>query len=172
MCLNVQFSFLDMVRPYSVLWAINGVVIFAVQPLIMFLSNTFFKSLRIQLVFGSVMFIFSMVILLIQPSYSSFVLSMIVITIGEIFIWAGVPTIANQLAPNHKKGFYQGIVNACSTLGRTIGPLIGGVLYGYNSYKLLFTCMIIIAFLSMVCFWLYEIKDNQRKAFFRVKIGK
>lgn len=41
-----------------------------------------------------------------------FLVAMVTLTIGELFVWPAVPTIANILAPKDKLGFYQGVVNS------------------------------------------------------------
>ena len=41
-----------------------------------------------------------------------FIVAMVIVTFGEMFVWPAVPTIASQLAPKGREGFYQGIVNS------------------------------------------------------------
>ena len=63
---------------------------------------------------------------------------MIILTIGEMFIWPAVPTVAFELAPKGREGFYQGIVNSTATGGRMVGPLLGGILVDLYSMSALF----------------------------------
>jgi MFS family permease len=59
-----------------------------------------------------------------------------------MLVWPAVPTIANQLAPKGKEGFYQGFVNSAATGGRMIGPLLGGVLVDQYGMSVLLLILI------------------------------
>ena len=39
--------------------------------------------------------------------FTVFLIGMIILTFGEMFVWPAVPTIANYLAPQGKQGQYQ-----------------------------------------------------------------
>lgn len=75
-------------------------------------------------------------------TFLMFMLGMVILTIGEMFVWPAVPTIANMLAPKGRTGVYQGIVNSTATLGRAIGPLLGGFLVDAYNMDIMFTAMI------------------------------
>ena len=82
-----------------------------------------------------------------------FAASMIILTVGEVFVWPAVPTIASQLAPEGRDGFYQGIVNSASTLGKMIGPFIGGIVvdhYGIVALIFILCVLFIIAVIPAV----------------------
>ena len=57
--------------------------------------------------------------------FAIFVVGMVILTFGEMFVWPAVPTIANQLAPVGKQGQYQGFVNSASTVGKAFDHLLG-----------------------------------------------
>ena len=59
--------------------------------------------------------------------FAIFVVGMVILTFGEMFVWPAVPTIANQLAPVGKQGQYQGFVNSASTVGK-----IWTIYWGYT----------------------------------------
>ena len=48
--------------------------------------------------------------------FTVFLIGMIILTFGEMFVWPRVPTIANYLAPEGKQGQYQGVVNSLQLL--------------------------------------------------------
>ncbi|MCB7112679.1 MFS transporter, partial [[Eubacterium] rectale] len=56
-----------------------------------------------------------------------FLLGMILLTLGEMFAWPAIPTIAYKLAPVGQAGLYQGLVNGTATAARMIAPIFGAV---------------------------------------------
>ncbi|MEH7492355.1 MFS transporter, partial [Neobacillus niacini] len=76
--------------------------------------------------------------------------------IGEMFIWPAVPTIAFDLAPKGREGFYQGIVNSTATGGRMIGPLLGGLLVDLYSMSALFYVLIGLFIIAVVTTIAYD----------------
>lgn len=132
-------------KQYSLLWTINGAMIVLAQPLIAPLVKRLENRIKLQMVVGLVIMFSSFIVVAFAEQFSMFVVSMIILTLGEMFVWPAVPTIANQLAPEGKIGFYQGIVNSTATIGRMIGPLAGGILadiYGM-SFMLLFITLFV-----------------------------
>lgn len=89
---------------------------------------------------------------------------MIILTIGEMLVWPAVPTIANDLAPKGREGFYQGFVNSTATGGRMIGPLLGGVLVDFYGMNMLFTVLIGLLFIAMFTTSVYDKKIKEKHA--------
>ena len=83
---------------------------------------------------------------------------MAILTVGEMLIWPAVPTIANDLAPKGREGFYQGIVNSTATGGRMVGPLMGGVLVDLYGMPMLFAVLIALMFVAMFTTAIYDRK--------------
>lgn len=140
---------------YSLLWTINGVLIVAVQPLIRPLLNRWENKLKHQLILGIVLMGISYGAVYFAKDFSFFVVAMVLLTLGEVFFTPVLPTIANKLAPEGRKGFYQGVVNAMTALGRTIGPLFGGIvvdLYGMDVLMLIFVVLFAFAIIPCVLF--------------------
>jgi len=81
---------------------------------------------------------------------------MIILTIGEMFIWPAVPTIAFDLSPKGREGFYQGIVNSTATGGRMVGPLLGGIIVDLYSMSALFIVLISLFLISVVTTLVYD----------------
>jgi MFS family permease len=73
-----------------------------------------------------------------------------------MFIWPAVPTIAFDLAPKGREGFYQGIVNSTATGGRMIGPLLGGLLVDLYSMSALFYVLIGLFIIAAVTTLTYD----------------
>lgn len=138
---------------YSLLWSINGALILLLQPFSAVVVRKLLPNIRGQLLTGVALFIVAFLFVrLLQPAYSGFILGMVIMTVGEIFIWPAVPNGAAQLAPDGKKGFYQGMVNTFATAGRMVGPLIGGLLFDYIHINAMLYGMIGFLLLSFISF--------------------
>jgi MFS family permease len=94
-----------------------------------------------------------------------FIAAMTILTVGEMLIWPAVPTIASQLAPEGREGFYQGIVNSTATGGRMIGPLLGGILVDLYGMSMLFTVLIGLFILTIFTTLIYDrkLKEQNKK---------
>ena len=149
-------------KQYSLLWTINGALIIAAQPLIKPIISRLEHKIKAQLIIGIVIFMGSFVVVAFAESYAMFITAMVILTIGELFVWPAVPTLANQLAPKGREGFYQGIVNSMATIGRMIGPFIGGLLveaYGTPMMILILTSLMIFAIVTSL---LYDLPLKKR----------
>ncbi|UXR72665.1 MFS transporter [Staphylococcus sp. IVB6238] len=127
---------------YSLLWTINGVMILLGQPLILPVIQMLRGQMKKQLYVGLFILIISFFVTSFAMSFSIFVVGMVIMTFAEMFIWPAVPTIADQLAPIGRQGVYQGIVNAASTVGKALGPLLGGLIVDYFDMQTMFLSMI------------------------------
>ncbi|MCH5463378.1 MFS transporter [Lactobacillus sp. LC28-10] len=131
--LHIQF------KDYSLLWTMNGFLIVFGQPLM----NRLFASRKLstQIGLGVSIFALSFFGLIFAHQYSDFVIIMIVLTIGEMIGFPGMPAWIDGLAVNGSKGKYQGMYNVAISVGRAVGPLFGGLMIDYFSYQSLFFCV-------------------------------
>lgn len=81
-------------------------------------------------------------------------IGMIILTFGEMFVWPAVPTIANKLAPEGKQGSFQGYVNSASTIGKAIGPLLGGMIVDIYDIQKMFLIMMCLLFIAIICIFI------------------
>ncbi|MEK5207919.1 MDR family MFS transporter [Psychrobacillus sp. FSL H8-0510] len=142
-------------KQYSLLWTINGGLILAAQPLIKPIINRLEHKIKTQMILGIAIFMASFVVVSYAEDYTMFIVAMVILTLGEVFIWPAVPTLAGQLAPKGREGFYQGIVNSMATIGRMIGPLAGGILvdvYGIQAMFFVFTLLIGLAIIPTLLY--------------------
>ncbi|WP_042354721.1 MDR family MFS transporter [Bacillus rubiinfantis] len=142
-------------KQYSLLWTINGAIIVLGQPLLNSVLNRLETSLKIQMLIGIGIFIVSFLVVGKAVAFSGFLAAMIILSIGEMFIWPAVPTVAFSLAPKGREGFYQGIVNSTATGGRMIGPVLGGVIVDIYSITALIFILIglfLIAFITTIVY--------------------
>lgn len=140
---------------YSLIWTVNGVVILLGQPIIAPIVKRFENQLKVQMLIGLTIFFGSFIFVSFAETFGQFLMAMVVLTFGEILLWPAIPTIANQLAPKGRNGFYQGIVNSAATIGKMIGPVAGGVfvdLYDMHTMILMLTSLLLITFITTVVY--------------------
>ncbi|MFP5114598.1 MDR family MFS transporter [Bacillaceae bacterium C204] len=141
---------------YSLLWSINGALIVIGQPLLNGVLKHLTASLKIQMIIGIGIFIVSFLVAGKAEAFSGFLVAMIILTVGEMFIWPAVPTVAFDLAPKGREGFYQGIVNSTATGGRMLGPLLGGMLVDLFSMSILFIVLLGLFIIAILTTLLYD----------------
>lgn len=140
---NLHIAFHD----YSLLWTLNGLMIVIGQPIM----NRLFahRSLPGQIAGGTLLFASSFFLLTFASQYWTFVVIMIVLTIGEMIGFPGLPAWVDSLSLDAPKGEFQGLYNISISLGRAVGPLFGGLMIDYFSYQSLFLT-VTIAMVLMV----------------------
>jgi MFS family permease len=145
-------------KQYSFLWTINGALIVLAQPLLSKVLSRWMDKLKPQMLIGFAIFTVSFVILLQANSFWYFVVAMVVLTIAEMLVWPAIPTVASNLAPKGREGFYQGFVNSTATAGRMIGPVLGGFVVDMAGMKLLLTLLIGFLLISIFTTLIYDRK--------------
>ncbi|QHS23677.1 MFS transporter [Virgibacillus sp. MSP4-1] len=143
------------VSNYSTLWTINGVLIIAAQPLVKLIGK-WIPSPRVHIYIGNTIFLFSFIYILFAESFASFVTGMIILTLGEVLVWPAVPTLADQLAPKGKSGYYQGLINSIATGGRMVGPVLGGLVVDHSNIHYLFYGLIFLLMVPYLTTYLYD----------------
>jgi predicted MFS family arabinose efflux permease len=139
---------------YSLLWTLNGALIFVLQPMMSLVIRRV-PALGVHMVVGTVLYALAYALLMVGHAYPIFVAGMVVMTLGELFVWPSVPTAVTQLAPPHRLGLLQGMVGSCATLGRMIGPVVGGCLYDHvpiNTLLLILSAATVVPALCFVVF--------------------
>ncbi|UFT98616.1 MFS transporter [Radiobacillus kanasensis] len=129
------------INQYSLLWTINGFLIVASQPILKIVTKKI-EDPRKHIYIGNTIFILSFIVVLYAQSFTMFAVAMVILTIGEMLVWPAIPTLANQLAPKGRTGFYQGFINSVSTAGHMIGPLLGGFIVDQYHIEILFYILI------------------------------
>lgn len=114
---------------YSWLWTINGIVIFAGQPVVSWLKRIVKHSLPAQLVASAALYAAGFgFMLFFHDSYAAFVAGMIITTFGEMLIAPAVPTFITEKT-GEDAPFYLGASGSITAVGRLLGPLVMGHLY-------------------------------------------
>jgi MFS family permease len=145
-------------KQYSILWTINGALIVLAQPVISYIVKRYTKTLKAQIMVGLIIFIASFAVAGTAEQYAAFVTAMVILTVGEMFVWPAVPTVANDLAPKGREGFYQGIVNSTATGGRMLGPLMGGILVDLHGMEMLFGVLMGLMVIAIFTTSIYDRK--------------
>ncbi len=140
------------ISQYSLLWTVNGAMIVFAQPLLNRMLRQFEDDLKRQLVIGGIIFLAAFAIVPFAGAFSMFMVAMIVMTIGEMFIWPAVPTIAAKLAPAGKAGQYQGLVNIAASVGRMVGPTMSGFVYDVFGIGAVFTMLFMLTAIALAFF--------------------
>ncbi|CAM4235481.1 MDR family MFS transporter [Lederbergia lenta] len=143
-------------KQYSILWTINGALIVLAQPLLQWSLRKYSNQLKGQIIVGLSIFIISFGVAGVADDFKGFLAAMIILTMGEMLVWPVVPTVANQLAPKGREGFYQGIVNSTATSGRMIGPVLGGILVDMYGMSVLFGFLIGLLLVALILACFYE----------------
>ncbi|OWA36115.1 MFS transporter [Saccharibacillus sp. O16] len=113
---------------YSILWTLNGVLIFAFQPLILWIKRRFASLPESQMTAGSLFYLSGYVVILWIPHYGAMVLAMILATVGEMLFQPAMPAFISERTQANAP-FYLGVSGGIAQGGRVIGPYIMGVLY-------------------------------------------
>ncbi|WP_114570240.1 MDR family MFS transporter [Exiguobacterium flavidum] len=140
------------ISEYSVLWTINGALIVFGQPLLAPVLRWFEDDLKKQLLTGTSIFLLSYLIVPFAGDFQMFLFAMVVLTIGEMFIWPAVPAFAARLAPIGKEGEFQGYVNIAASAGRMISPTAGGLIYDLLGMQAVFLTLVLLIILSGIIF--------------------
>lgn len=147
---------------YSLLWTLNGVLIIVGQPLVNKLSP--YIKLSNQIMVGLLIFASSFLLLIFARSLWAFALDFVILTVGEMTSFAGLPAWISQLTTVNETGHYQGLLNITMSIGRAIGPLYGGFVIDQGNYQYLFVSVfLLIAGTLLVVFgYLLHLRHQQR----------
>ncbi|TDF93717.1 MFS transporter [Paenibacillus piri] len=148
---------------YSLLWTINGIVIFAGQPVTNFIKSTIAKSLVAQIVMSSSCYALGLgFILLFHQGYLFLVIGMIVCTIGEMLLLPAIPTFYSERT-GKAAPFFMGLSGGFGNTGRMTGPTLYGNVYdhwGVVPVLVIGTCASVIS----VGFFLIHASLHKEKA--------
>ncbi len=143
---------------YSLLWTVNGAIIVLGQPLLAFIVKNWLRVTKTQIIVGISIFMISFLVASQANIFMGLMTAMIILTIGEMLVWPAVPTIAGDLAPKGREGFYQGVVNSTATGGRMFGPIVGGLIVDFNGIQSMFYVVFFLLIVSLIITFIYDRK--------------
>jgi len=94
----------------------------------------------------------SFLILAFYPSASAFLISIAVLTFGEMLVSPLGNIIVAKIAPQHLRSSYFGVLTFAS-IGGGLSALIGSIFIQYANSEILFIFMAILTFTSL---WFYQ----------------
>jgi len=148
---------------YSLLWTANGLLIVLGQPLINPIIKRMGEFYKGQIFIGIAIFFISFFVVSFASTFNMFLVAIMILTFGEMFVWPIVPTIASKLAPKGRDGFYQGLINSFSAIGRMIGPFLGGVLADQYGMKITFYVLMGILVIALIPYMIYDRPIKQKE---------
>lgn len=127
---------------YSRLWVVNGIGIILIQLLL--LKKKIFSSALLQSQWGLSFLFCSFVVMIVAKTEIPIVLAMILLTIGEALYVPASPAVVDENTPTKIKGRNQGLVNVFSSLGKALGPFVGGLAIDHLGYRNVFIIAAVI----------------------------
>jgi predicted MFS family arabinose efflux permease len=115
-------------KTYGFLWTLNGILIFAAQPLVTMIKRWFASTSTAQMTASALFYLGGYAFLLWMPNYPGLVLGMVLATLGEMLISPAMPSFISDHA-GRSAPFYLGLSGGIGAVGRVIGPYFMGRLY-------------------------------------------
>ncbi|MFF2018015.1 MFS transporter [Paenibacillus sp. NPDC058177] len=115
-------------KAYGFLWTLNGILIFAAQPVISLLKRWFAKDSTAQMTASALLYLSGYAVILGVQNYPGLILAMVLTTFGEMLISPAMPAFITEHA-NRSAPFYLGLSGGIGAIGRVIGPYFMGSLY-------------------------------------------
>lgn len=149
-----QYFFQEMksgLKFLGVLWSAHSITILVLCiPISKFMEKrTSFQSI----IFGTIFFIMGIVGFAVSNHFPSFLVSMIIFTIGEIFLIPAEYSIIDEITPSHIRGTYFGAASF-TALGSFLGPGISGFLLTQFNSGMMFLFLSLVLVVSLLFyFW-------------------
>lgn len=112
-------------REVGWLFSLNGLVVIGVQTAATVLMRRFRFS--VALAVGSVLYAVGYACVGFSHVFSSMAIAVVVITLGEVIVSPGLPSLATNLAPLRHRGRYVGFHGLCFQTGSSLAPFLGGI---------------------------------------------
>jgi MFS family permease len=135
-------KFSDGVALFAVLMSVNAITVVALQ--IPFTKWASGYSPLTMLTVGVVFYALGNIGFGLSFSWTTFILSMIVFTFGEILTFPAGNLLTDRIAPDGLRGAYYG-AQSFSNLGHFLGPWVGGILLSHYNGTVLFLTMAAVA---------------------------
>lgn len=138
----------------GVIFFVNGLFVILLQPSVIRITSRI--GLSRGFVLGTFLYAFGFFTMAFDYNLPEFIISMIVATIGENFSFPAANTIVTTLSRNENIGLQMGVLNAFKSVGRSIGPVVGGAaLSNYSNPVLIWFLVTVSGLFSII---IYAIK--------------
>lgn len=136
-------------REYGLVFTINAGSLLIIQPVMNRVVSKIFKLLKHQIFLGTVIMGSSFLLLPGAKTYAGYVISMLVLTVGESMVFPTIPALLSKMSTSRNRGTFQSFYSIFGSLGRAIGPYAGSLIITALSFSTLFVgitiSMIIVA---------------------------
>lgn len=138
---------------YGLLLTTNGIMVAITQYPVAYIVNKFSKSAG--LIAGSLFYTIGYFTLGFISNYSWAIISMVIITTGEVVFSPISSSVVAQSAPLDKRGRYMGFFALTQTIGFSLSPLFGGILLDVfpNNNIALWGIIASVGLVAAVGFW-------------------
>lgn len=140
-------------RQFGFVFTVNAASLLIIQPVMNRVVSKIFKLLKYQILLGTVIMGLSFLLLPGAKTYSAFLISMLVLTVGESMVFPTIPALLSKMSTNRNRGTFQSFYSIFGSLGRAIGPYVGSLVVTALSFSTLFvaiTVSMIIVGVAMV----------------------
>ncbi|WP_374019546.1 MFS transporter [Paenibacillus thiaminolyticus] len=148
---------------YSLLWTLNGVLIFAAQPITSWMKRTIAVPLTSQLTWSAIFYGLAYVVIWFLPFYSGFLLAMALATLGEMLVSPAVPAFLSARA-GREAPFYMGVSGGIASIGRMIGPYVLGLTYDHGGLDGVSFISVIIAMFAILSFIMHAVLQRKERS--------
>jgi len=125
-------------REYGLIFTINAASLLIIQPVMNRVVSRIFKLLKYQIFLGTVIMGSSFLLLPTAKTYTAYVLSMLILTVGESMVFPTIPALLSKMSTNKNRGTFQSFYSIFGSLGRAIGPYAGSLIITALSFSTLF----------------------------------
>lgn len=140
-------------REYGLVFTVNAASLLIIQPVMNRVVSKVFKLLKYQIFLGTIIMGLSFLLLPGAKTYLAFIVSMLVLTVGESMVFPTIPALLSKMSTNRNRGTFQSFYSIFGSLGRAIGPYAGSLIITAMSFSTLFvgiTISMIIVAIAMV----------------------
>ncbi|MFC6230526.1 MDR family MFS transporter [Paenibacillus allorhizosphaerae] len=135
---------------FALLMSLNAVIVVLLQAPISRWSER--RAPIVAIVTGNVMFALGDIGYALSHSWTAFMISMFLFTLGEILNYPAANVLIDRLAPEGMRGTYFG-AQSFSNIGHFIGPLIGGYLLSNWGGNRLFFLLAVVTVFGTFFYW-------------------
>lgn len=137
---------------YGYLWTLNGILIFAAQPVTKLIKRWFARTESSQMAVSALFYLSAYLVIVAMHSYPGMVLAMVLATLGEMLISPAIPAFISERA-GRAALFYIGVAGGMGAAGRVLGPYAMGTMYdggGLTPVAWLAAATAVLSFASFV----------------------
>ncbi|WP_379130058.1 MFS transporter [Paenibacillus sp. sgz500958] len=146
-------------KSYGFLWTLNGILIFAAQPLVSLLKRWFARTSTSQMTASAVFYLSGYTVILLLPSYPGLLFAMLLATLGEMLISPAMPSFISEHSDRNAP-FYLGLTGGIGAAGRVIGPMFMGSMFDNGGLPPTAWLACSMALLSIVFFVIHALGNR------------